>query len=125
MSAVRLIRASERTPEANPTPGMQREEAIAIDGLWAGFVTSDPGATAGWHHHGDHETAIYVIAGRFRMEFGPGGTESFEAAPGDFIHVPAHAIHRERNPSPEELQAIVVRAGTGEVTVNVDGPEPG
>ena len=124
MSGVRLIRAGERTTEATPTPGMQREEAIAVEGLWAGFVTSDPGAEAGWHHHGDYETAIYVLSGRFVMEFGPGGTETFEAGPGDFIHVPKGAIHRELNPSDEELQAIVVRSGRGEPVFNTDGPDP-
>ena len=124
MSRIRLIRAGERRPEAMPTPGMNREEAIAVEGLWAGFVTSDAGTTAGWHHHGDHETAIYVLRGRFLIDFGPAGAEFFEAEPGDFIHVPPHAIHRERNPSNEELQAVVVRAGSGEVVVNVDGPDP-
>jgi uncharacterized RmlC-like cupin family protein len=123
VSGVRLIRADERTAEATPTPGMNRQEAIASERLWAGFVTSARGATSGWHHHGEYETAIYVLAGRFLMEFGPGGGESFEAEPGDFIHVPPGAIHRERNPSDVELQAVVVRAGSGPPTVNVNGPE--
>ncbi len=122
MSGCRLIRAADRVPETS-TPGMFREEAIAAEGLWAGFVRSPAGTIAGWHHHGEHETAIYVIAGRFLIEFGSGGRESFEAGPGDFIHVSPGAIHREQNPSDEELQAIVVRAGRGEVVVNVDGPE--
>jgi uncharacterized RmlC-like cupin family protein len=120
---VRVIRAADRT-EGAATAGMIREEAIASDGLWAGFVRSAAGTIAGWHHHGDYETAIYIIAGRFVMEFGPGGIETFEAEPGDFIHVPKGAIHRERNPSDEELQAIVVRAGSGDPVFNVDGPVP-
>jgi uncharacterized RmlC-like cupin family protein len=119
---IRLIKPEHRTPGA-ATPGMVREEAISVEGLWAGFLRSPAAIVAGWHHHGEYETAIYVLSGRFQMEFGPGGRESFVAGPGDFIHVPPGAIHRERNPSDEEVQAVVVRAGRGEVIVNVDGPE--
>ena len=104
---------------------MIREEAIASDDLWAGLLRSAAGAIAGWHHHGDYETAIYVIAGKFLMEFGPGGAESFEAGPGDFIHVPRGAIHREGNPTERVSTLVVVRAGSGVPTINVDGPEPG
>jgi uncharacterized RmlC-like cupin family protein len=77
---------------------------------------------SGWHHHGDHETVIYVLTGSLRMEFGPGGAETVEAAPGDFLHVPRGAVHREANPSAEAADIVVVRAGRGESTVNVEGP---
>jgi uncharacterized RmlC-like cupin family protein len=77
---------------------------------------------SGWHHHGDHETVIYVLTGSLRMEFGSGGAETVEAAPGDFLHVPRGAVHREANPSAEPADIVVVRAGRGESTVNVEGP---
>ena len=41
---------------------------------------------------------------------------------GDFVHVPKGAIHREGNPSDEESHLVVVRAGQGPTTINVDGP---
>lgn len=104
------------------TAGMVREEAIAIDGLWAGVARTEPGMVSGWHHHGDYETSIYVLSGRLRMESGPGGSEVIEAGPGDFLHVPAGAIHREGNPSDEESQLIAFRAGRGPAVVNVVGP---
>jgi uncharacterized RmlC-like cupin family protein len=78
---------------------------------------------SGWHHHGDHETSIYVLKGRVRIEFGAGGASAVEAREGDFIHVPPHAVHRELNPAIEEGVIIVVRGGTGAPTVNVEGPE--
>jgi uncharacterized RmlC-like cupin family protein len=59
------------------------------------------------------------------MEFGPGGSEVVEAGPGDFLHVPKGAIHREGNPADEESHIIVVRAGRGPSVINVDGPAPG
>ena len=108
--------------EADPTPGIVREQAIAVPGLWAGLARTAPGMTSGWHHHGDHETSIYIVSGRLRMESGPGGAEVVDAVAGDFVHVPAGAVHRESNPSDAESHIVVVRAGRGAPTINVDGP---
>jgi uncharacterized RmlC-like cupin family protein len=46
-----------------------------------------------------------------------------EAGPGDFIRVPKGVVHREGNPSAQPADIIVVRAGRGESTYNVAGPE--
>lgn len=119
---VRLIRPEERAEGAG-TSGMTREEAISTDRIWSGLVRTDPGMRSGWHHHGDYETAIYVLGGSLRMEFGRGGTEVLEAHPGDFLHVARGAIHRESNPTDEEGTAVVLRSGTGETVFNVDGPD--
>ncbi len=110
--------------DADPTPGMRRRVAIETPGLWSGTVHTEPGAASGWHHHGDHETALYVVAGTMRLEFGPGGNSLVEAAPGDFVRVPPHAIHRESNPGEVTSLAVIVRSGQGAPTVNVDRPEP-
>jgi uncharacterized RmlC-like cupin family protein len=122
-SGVTLIRPDDRTP-GHPTPGMQREQAASTDRTWAGFVTTDAGMVSGWHHHGDYESHIYVVSGRMRMESGPGGAEVLEAQAGDFIFVPPHTVHRESNPASEDSTVVVVRAGSGEPVVNVDGPSP-
>jgi uncharacterized RmlC-like cupin family protein len=119
---VRKVAASERV-EGQYTAGMVREEAIITEGLWAGLVRTERGMISAWHHHGEYETAIYVLTGKLRMESGVGGTEIAEAGPGDFVLVPRHAVHRETNPSDEESRLIVVRSGSGEVVVNVDGPD--
>jgi uncharacterized RmlC-like cupin family protein len=118
---VRKVSAGQRT-EGQYTAGMLREEALATDDIWAGLVRTEAGMTSGWHHHGDYETAIYVLAGRLRMESGVGGNDVLEAAPGDFVLVPRRAVHRESNPSGEESKLIVMRAGHGEVVFNEDGP---
>ena len=120
-SGVWRVPPAERT-EGAPTPGMTRGQAIATDGIWAGIVHTDAGMLSGWHHHGEYETSIYVISGALRMEFGPQGAETLEAAPGDFLYVAPYAIHREGNPSAESGTAVVVRAGRGEPVTNVDGP---
>lgn len=107
---------------ADPTPGKVREEAIAVDGLWSGFVRTEPGVASGWHHHGDHDTSVYVIEGNVRIEFGPGGGESLEAGPGDFVRIPRRVVHREVNAGSTASREIITRSGSGPLTVNVDGP---
>jgi uncharacterized RmlC-like cupin family protein len=72
---------------------MARQVAMHRDGMWTGTVDTEPHATSGWHHH-----------------------------PGDFLRVPAGAVHRESNPSEEPGRAVIVRCGSGEPTINVDGP---
>jgi uncharacterized RmlC-like cupin family protein len=121
---VRLVKPTDRSP-GQPTPGMVREQAVSTQEMWAGFVTTEAGMVSGWHHHGDHESTIYVLSGAMRMEFGPGGSQVLEAGPGDFLYVPPHTVHREGNPSSGRGTAIVVRVGTGEAVTNVDGPVPG
>ena len=58
-----------------------------------------------------------------RLEFGPGGRSVMDAGPGDFVHVPAHVVHRESNPTDHPATAIIARAGVGVPTVNVPEPE--
>ena len=116
-----LVGADDLT-EADPTPGMTRRVALHEDGMWTGTVDTEPGAVSGWHHHGEHETTLYIASGRMRLEFGPGGGDAVEAGPGDFLRVPAGAIHRESNPSGEASRAVIVRCGSGSATINVDGP---
>ena len=107
---------------ADPTPGKTREQAIAVEGLWSGLVRTEPGVASGWHHHGDHDTSVYVVEGTVRIEFGPGGLEAREAGPGDFVHIPKGLVHREVNAGPTRSREIISRSGTGPVTINVDGP---
>ena len=118
------VGGDELTP-ADPTPGMARQVALHTETMWSGTVDTEAGTTSGWHHHGDHDTTLYIVSGRMRLESGPGGRDVVEAGPGDFIRVPAGAVHRESNPGDATSRAVVVRCGTGTPTVNVDGPAPG
>jgi uncharacterized RmlC-like cupin family protein len=119
---VRMARGGDLSP-GQPTPGMTRKEAFATGRMWSGLLFTEPGMVSGWHHHGGHETTIYVLTGSLRMEFGAGGGEVLTAGPGDFLYVAPGAVHRESNPGEEQATAVVVRAGTGDVVLNVDGPE--
>ncbi|HET6811043.1 MAG TPA: cupin domain-containing protein [Acidimicrobiales bacterium] len=120
--SVRRIGRDELGPGA-ATPGMARREAVSTDGMWAGVVETEPGATSGWHHHGEYESTLHIVRGRMRMEFGPGGSEMVEAGPGDFLYVAPYTVHREGNPAGELGVAVVVRAGHGPAVFNVEGPD--
>jgi uncharacterized RmlC-like cupin family protein len=105
-----------------PTPGMERLQAFATNGLWAGRVRTEAGMVSGWHHHGSYETVIYVLTGALRMEFGREAAATVDAGPGDFVLVPKGLIHRESNPSDVTADLIGVRAGIGESVFAVEGP---
>lgn len=118
MTPVTKVAAGSLRP-GQPTPGMHREEAVVLDDVWSGRVLTDPGVTGGWHHHGAHDTVAYVVSGVFAVETADGVVEG---GPGDFVHIPAHTVHRESNPTDATAEVVLVRRGTGEVVVNVDGP---
>lgn len=122
LSSVTVVHPEDRQPTP-PTPGMVREAAYPGQDRWTGLVRTEPGVVSGWHHHYGWDTYVYVTTGRLRLEFGPAGSEMVEAGPGDFLHVPAHTVHREGNPSDQGAELVVFRVGSGEIVGNVEGPE--
>ena len=118
----RIIRPSERTRDTTQTAGMIREEAVKTADLWAGLVRTEAGRFSSWHHHGDHESVIYVVSGQVQVECGPGGTTKLVGRPGDCVFVPRREIHREGNSGLEESEIVVFRSGSGDLVVNVAGP---
>jgi uncharacterized RmlC-like cupin family protein len=119
----KVVKVGERHVQTTQTTGMVREQALHSDKMWAGVAHNAPNVFSGWHHHGDYESAIYVLSGRIRIECGPGGRTVLEGGPGDFLLIPAREIHREGNPTDETTEVVLVRAGQGEVVVNVERPE--
>ena len=115
-----VIKAADLVP-ADPTPGMNRSQAFVTGQLWAGQVVTEPGSVSGWHHHDVNDTSIYVVSGVMRLEF-EGHDGYVDAVAGDFVHVPAHTVHRESNPTDQATVAVLARAGGGVPTVNVDRP---
>ncbi len=119
---IRVYRPDELV-EADPTPGVLRQRAFEVPGLWGGRVVTAPGAVSGWHHHDVNESSLYVVSGVLRLECE--GVEGYvDAEAGDFIHVPSFTIHRESNPTSQASVAVVARSGPGVATVNVELPPP-
>jgi uncharacterized RmlC-like cupin family protein len=128
MSGIKVIRPSERDRGTVQTSGMVREAGISPEtagtrALWAGYVRGEPGLASGAHHHGDCETAIYVLSGRARFHFGPRLERAVDVQAGDFLFVPPNEVHVEENLSATEpVEFIVSRGCSGILTVNVPDP---
>lgn len=127
---VRIVRPRERDANTAQTPGMQRVAAIAAStvnstSIWMGEVVTEPGFASGAHHHGDVESAIYVLSGRYRFRWGDQLQHSAEGTAGDFILVPPNVVHQEINTSAtEQLVFILARASQENVVVNVATTPP-
>jgi len=119
------IRGSELTTATGQTAGMMRWAAISgttcgSARLWMGQTHVAPGASSGDHHHGDSETAIYVVSGHPVFVFAEGREEArLETGPGDYIFVPPYTPHREENPGGEEAVVVIARSSQEAIVVNL------
>jgi uncharacterized RmlC-like cupin family protein len=128
MTDVRVVRPHERDASTTQTPGMARVAGVApatcgASSVWMGEVTTEPRFRSGAHHHGDVESAIYVMRGRLRMRWGERLEHSLDAEPGDFVFVPAQTVHQEMSVSDDRLVIILARGSAENVVVNVDMPD--
>jgi uncharacterized RmlC-like cupin family protein len=125
---IRVVRAGELSSHTAQTPGMTR--MTAIDGasvgartLWVGRVTMQPGTSSGAHHHGDCESAIFVISGGATFRYGDRLQHTVEAGPGDYLYIAPNVIHQELNLSDSEaIDCIVIRDSQENLVINVDPP---
>ncbi len=121
---LRVIGAADRVRE-QASGGMRREAAISralvgAERIWVGYVELDPFDISAAHHHGEAESAIYVLAGRARFVV-DGATH--EAGPGDFVWVPPQVVHVEANLGNEPVRMVVARSTQQTLVFNVDMPE--
>jgi uncharacterized RmlC-like cupin family protein len=128
MAGFRVIRPSDRLSDT--ASGAMRREAAVSDALvgagalWFGYVELAPGAVSAVHHHGECESAIYVISGSARFWSGAGLSESHDAEAGDFVWVPPHEVHVEANRSTTEpVRMAVARSTQKAIVVNLPNPE--
>ncbi len=127
--SVRVIKPGDRDISTAQTAGMFRAEGVGAltvgaKGLWVGHVTVSRGVRSGAHHHGETESAIYIISGKARFRYGDRLEHTVEAETGDFIFVPPYIVHQEINGSDEHpVLMIVCRSSQENIVVNVDLPE--
>ena len=118
------------------TGGMRRIEAISgktvgSSALWMGETHVSASTASDNHHHGESETAIYVVSGHPVFVFfdRASGTEKrLETRPGDYVYVPPWVPHREENPDPDHEAVVVIARTTQEaIVVNLPSlrPPPG
>jgi uncharacterized RmlC-like cupin family protein len=119
--ALRIVRAGDRRPDL-ASGAMVREAAISealvgAEKIWVGYVELPPGARSAPHHHGDCESAIYVISGEARFLFGRDYATVDTARPGEFVWVPPWVPHIEENASETQPVRMVVVRSTQETLV--------
>ena len=77
-----------------------------------------PGTRSADHHHGESETAIFVVAGHPAFVYLKDGVETrIETQPGDYVYVPPFTPHREENPAADEEAVVVIARSTQEAIV--------
>ena len=124
---VRVVGPDERDSSTGQTPGLQRFEAVSgrLTGsrqMWMGYAVLEPGGKTGVHHHGESETAIYIVSGVTRWWVGDRLDEVQEARAGDFVFIPPDVVHWEQNASDTEPVHMVVARSTQEaIVVPVEG----
>lgn len=126
------IRADALDGDTAQTGGMRRFAAVSgrtvgSEKLWMGQTHVAPATSSSDHHHGESETAIYVVSGHPEFVFlDDSGDEPEEVrlrtSPGDYIFVPPFVPHREENPDPAEEAVVVIARSTQEaIVVNLPG----
>jgi uncharacterized RmlC-like cupin family protein len=126
---LKLVPADRLDAETAQSAGMQRYAAISnatvgSTRLWMGQAHVRPSTRSADHHHGEAETAIYVVSGTPEFVFldeRTGEETRVRAAPGDYVFVPAYTPHREENNDPG-VEAVVVLARSTQEAIVVDLP---
>jgi uncharacterized RmlC-like cupin family protein len=122
---LRLIRADEIDSDTAQSGGMQRFAAISnatvgSTKLWMGQTHVQPATRSADHHHGEAETAIYVVSGAPEFVFldeHTGAETRIRAVAGDYVFVPPYTPHREENNDPAQEAVVVIARSTQEAIV--------
>lgn len=123
---VHIVRAGDLSDQTPQTAGLQRFEAVSArrlgsQDLWMGLSVLPPGGRTGVHHHGQSETALYVLSGVGRWWVGDRLDSVREAHPGDFVYIKPRVVHWEENASETEpVRMIVARTTQDAIVVNLE-----
>ena len=123
---VQVVRGDELSDDTPQASGLQRFEAVSAKrlgstDLWMGLSVLPPGSRTGVHHHGQSETAFYMLSGVGRWWVGDRLDAKREGRPGDFVFIPPNAVHWEENASDTEpVQMIVARSTQDAIVVNLE-----
>jgi uncharacterized RmlC-like cupin family protein len=124
---LRHVPAAELSTDTAQSSGMTRREAISgatvgSEKVWMGQTHVGPRTASANHHHGETETAIYVVSGHPVFVFAEDGREvRLTPEPGDYVFVPPFTPHREENPGDDEAVVVIARSSQEAVVVNLPG----
>lgn len=132
-SGIRVVRGMDLSEMTGQSTGAMRLVAIGPSDdatarssrIWMGKVRNEPGMRSVPHHHGESETAGYVLSGRARIYWGDGYREYVDMEEGDFCHVPPFLPHIEANASGTEPLTFLTCRTPDNIVVNLDDEDPG
>ncbi len=122
---LRVVRGIDLTDATAQTEGAVRRAGISnlntdASRIWLGKVHTPAGYASGAHHHGEADTAGYVLKGRAYLLFGEGYGERLELEEGDFIFVPPNTPHIEGNASDTDELVWMTSRSPDNIVVNLD-----
>jgi uncharacterized RmlC-like cupin family protein len=99
--------------------------SVGAHGLSMHLVVIPPGARSEPHSHRGYETAIFVVEGRVRTQYGHRLESSIDSEAGDFVYIPPDMPHVAINLSESApARAIVARNDPAEQDNVVPYPLP-
>ena len=125
-----LIRGMEMTDLTAQTAHAMRRAGVShanteASRIWLGKVHTPAGYASDAHHHGEAETAGYVLKGRAYILFGQGYVERIDLEEGDFVFVPPNVAHIEGNASDTEELIWMTARTPDNIVVNLDSVDVG
>ena len=96
------------------------EGLVGSTGIHLAIASIQAGCASSPHYHVNCESAIYVVKGHGRFVIGDNLETELTIGPGDFIYVPANAVHQPINDGSEDLEIIVARNTPVEIVVEVE-----
>lgn len=120
-----VVRGVDLTELTSQTSGALRKAGVSNNNtdarrIWLGKVHTPAGYASGAHHHGEAETAGYVLKGRAYILLGEGYHERVDLEEGDFVFVPPHVPHIEGNASDSEELIWMTARTPDNIVVNLD-----
>ncbi|GAA1706732.1 hypothetical protein GCM10009745_63240 [Kribbella yunnanensis] len=121
---LRVVRGVDMTEVTGQTEYALRRAGVSqvntdATRIWLGKVHTPPGYASEAHHHGEAETAGYVLKGRAFILIGEDYRERVDLEEGDFVFVPPHTPHIEGNASDTEELIWMTARTPDNIVVNL------
>ena len=125
MAECRLIKSDELEVEIS-SGSMTRLAGVSqgltgAAGIHLAIATILAGCSSSPHYHVNCESAIYVSKRTGRFLVGENLETSLPIKPGDFLYIPAEAVHQPVNDGDQPMELIVARNTPVEIVVETAG----
>lgn len=117
---VLAVKAADLSKQTAQSDNLPRVTGVDSPNYWMGRVMGEAGKVSGAHHHGEAETAGYILSGRTRIYYGESYKEYVDLEPGDFLYVPPFIPHIEETLSETEPVVFITSRTKGNIVVNLD-----